>query len=252
MNKHSMRQRDTGHEHRLQGLLASSPEDCKQQIAVADYRSTGYVASEVLASIIRLRFGQSTGVLSAATEELNRRVVKMVEIHIRRKPGWRMLERNSSEVIVDAISYFWTTFMADSQTVCNAEVRFAVYLGNKVDDHMKHLLTEENTRTSVDGMMATDEDGDEMNFIDTIEDANCESPEAVAIRSQESKKIMSSFMALPHIERNAFYFRVECGYDWKAVAQFLGCSIPTAREYVNRSLQKLRGALNDQSNQERG
>lgn len=240
-----MRQRDPNHERRLQGLLTSSADDCKRQIAVSDYRKNDYVASEVLASIVRLRFGQTTGVLHAATEEMHRRVVKMVEIHTfrRHSDAWRELKHNCSEVVVDAISYFWTTFIEDEQVVCNAEVRFAVYLQNKVDDYMKHLLIEENTRKSINDIAASDEDGDEADFIDTVEDDIGKSPEAVAIKMQENEKINGAFMSLPRIERNAFYFRMECEYDWDTVAKFLGCSIPIARQHLNRGLEKLQGAL---------
>jgi len=240
-----MRQRDPNHERRLQSLLISSADDCKRQIAISDYRKNDYVASEVLASIVRLRFGQCTGVLHAATEELHRRVVKMVEIHTfqRHSDIWRELKRNCSEVVVDAISYFWTMFIADEQAVCNAEVRFAVYLQNKVDDYMTHLLIEENTRTSINDIAASDEDGDEVDFIDTVEDDFGESPDVAAITMQEREKINAALMSLPRIERNAFYFRVECEYDWEAVAKFLGCSIPTARQHLNRGLEKLQGAL---------
>lgn len=240
-----MRQRDPDHEQRLQALLLSSADDCKRQIAVSDYRKNDYVASEVLASIIRLRFGQSTGVLHAATEELHRRVVKMVEIYTfqRYSDVWRELKNNSSEVLVDTISYFWKTFIDDEQLVCNAEVRFFVYLQNRVDDYRRHLETEENTRKSINDIAASDEDGDEVDFIDTVEADFGESPETVAIRMQESKKINSALMSLPRIERNAFYFRVECEYDWDTVAKFLGCSIPTARQHLNRGVEKLQGAL---------
>lgn len=238
-----MRQRDPKHEQRLQSLLATSVDDCKRQIAVSDYQRTDYVASEVLATIIRLRYGQSTGILSVATEELHRRIVRRVEILIGDNVAWKELKRNCSEVLVDAVSYFWTKFIEDGQVVCNAEVRFAVYLQNKVYDYMRHLLTEENTRKSVDAMSASDEDGNETEFIDTVEDKHGESPEAAAIRKQESVKNASALMALLPAERHAFYFRMECGYDWKTVAQLLDCSIPTARQHLNRSLEKLQGAM---------
>jgi DNA-directed RNA polymerase specialized sigma24 family protein len=94
-------------------------------------------------------------------------------------------------------------------------------------------------------MSATGEDGDPMNFIDTVEDINGETPENAAMRRQLSAKMMGVLMALPKQERNAFYFRVECGYDWITVAKLLGCSIPTAREYVKRSLEKLQGVRDE-------
>lgn len=238
-----MRQRDPNHERRLRQMLGLDPDECKRQIAIGDYLQSGYVASEVLASLIRVRSGATTGVLSAATEALHRRVIEGAEMRIRTKAAWRQLEHNNSEVVAEAISYFWDKFLHDDQAVCNAEVRFAVYLENKVDDYMRHLLTEENTRPSVDDMVGTDEDGDEVDFIDTVKDANGESPEDAAARGQFSAKITSVLMALPRRERNAFYFRVECEYEWKKVGELLGCSIPTARELVKRSLEKLRGEL---------
>jgi hypothetical protein len=245
MKENNMRQRDPNHERRLQGLLILSADDFKRQIGVSDYRKSDYVASEVLTTIIRLRHGQSTGVLDAATEEMHRRVVKMVEIHTIRRHSdvWRELKRNCSEVVVDAVSYFWTTLISDEQAVCNAEVRFAVYLQNKVDDYMRHLLIEENTRTSINDFVASDEDGDEAEFIDTVEDDIGESPETIAIKRQESEKINNALMSLLRIEQNAYYFRVECEYDWDTVAKFLGCSIPIARQHLNIGFEKLRGAL---------
>jgi RNA polymerase sigma factor (sigma-70 family) len=237
-----MRQRDPNHEKRLRELLVLSPEDCKRQIATA-YRQPGFVPSEVLASLIRVRFGATNGVLSAAAEALHRRVVTGAEARIRTKEAWRKLERKNSEAVAEAIDYFWDKFLHDQQAVCNAEVRFAVYLKNKVDDYMLHLLTKENTMPSVDGMGAKDEDGEEAEFIDVVEDPNGESPEQAAMRGQLTTKMASALVALPRRERNAFYFRVECEYDWKKVADLLECSIPTARELVNKALKNLRGAL---------
>lgn len=238
-----MRQRDPNHESRLRQLLELSPEDCKRQMATADYRQPGYVASEVLASLIRVRFGAATGVLSAATEALLRRVITGTEARIRGKEAWRQLEHNNSEVVAEAIAYFWDKFLHDQQAVCNAEVRFAVYLKNKVDDYMIHLLTEENTMPSVDDMDTTDEDGDEVECYEMVKDPNCESPEEAAMRAQLSAKVTSALMVLPRPERNAFYFRIECEYDWNKVADLLECSVPTARKLVKRSLDKLQGAI---------
>jgi hypothetical protein len=238
-----MRQRDPIHDRRLQQVLLLDPQECKRQIAITDYRQPDYVASEVLASVIRARFGASNSVLSAATEALHRRVVEGAETRIRTKGAWRRLEQNNNVVVAEAISYFWEKFLDDEQVVCNAEVRFAVYLKNKVDDYMRHLLTEENTRPSVDDMGGMDENGQEVDFIDTVEDANGESPQEAAMRGQLSTKIVNALMSLPRRERNAFYFRVECAYEWKKVAALLKCSIPTARKLVEASVEKLKGEL---------
>ena len=193
--------------------------------------------------MVRVRFGYATGVLDVATEELHRRVISGVGLRVFNVPRWRELAANDSEVVAEASAYFWDKFLRDTQDVCNAEVRFKVYLDNRVDDYMRHLSTEENTRNSIDGMAAVDDDGNKANFIDMVEDLDGELPVESIIREQESAQVMSALMALPRKERNAFYFRVECRYDWSTVADFLGCSIPTARKLVKSSLEKLLGVL---------
>jgi hypothetical protein len=247
-----MRQRDPKHERRLGELIELSPEDCKKQIKTSDYNLPEYVSSEVLASLVRARFGAKTGVLSTATEELHRRVISGVEVRIRTKSKWQKLKFNNSEVIEDTVSYFWEIFLRDTQEVCNAEVRFYVYLSDRVDDFRKHLNTIENNRKSIDDMTVQNEDGDfKNNFIDTVEDNSTESSDFTATEeaviriedSQKSMKIMEVLSALPQNERNAYYFRVHCEYDWKTVAEFIGCSIPTARKHLNGSLLMLQGML---------
>jgi RNA polymerase sigma factor (sigma-70 family) len=154
---------------------------------------------------------------------------------------WRDIALNDSEAETEAVSYFWDKLLQDRQDVCNAEVRFAVYLENRVDDYMIHRLTSKNTMQSTDSMGAADEDGHEVAFIETVPDPTGVSPEQGAMQAQLSTAMMTVLVTLPTHERNAVYFRVGCDYDWKAVADLLDCSIPTARDLVNRGMTKLRG-----------
>lgn len=238
-----MRQRDQNHEDSLKKLVTLNADEGIRRIGINDYRNPEYVASEVLASIVRARFGAGTGVLTAATMALHHRVVEGAEIRAWSHSVWRDIARNNSEAIKDAIGYFWAKFVADKQAVCNAEVRFGVYLENKVDDYMRHLLTEENTRESIDAISVTDDDGEDANYIDIVKDLNGESPEEAAIRGQMSKVIAQAFLVLSERERQALYLRVECDYDWNTVAKDLACSIPTARNFVKTGLEKLRGEI---------
>ena len=116
-----------------------------------------------------------------------------------------------------------------------------------MDDFRDCLLTIENRRMSVEDMVILDEDGNfKNNFIDTVKDENGKSPEEILIHLEESKKsinIMTALSTLPQNERYSYYFRVQCEYDWKTTADFLGCSIPTARGYLKRSLDMLQGVL---------
>ena len=57
---------------------------------------------------------------------------------------------------------------------------------------------------------------------------------------------MSTRCAQARVERNAFYFRAEFKYEWKKVAELLGCSIPTARKYFDGAMEKLEGALDEE------
>ena len=132
---------------------------------------------------------------------------------------------------------------AETVAVSNAEVRFAVYVRDRFDDFMRHLRAEKNSMESVDTMTVTDREGSATPFIDTVEETDSEGPEEKLIGKQRNAKVLSTLMALPMIERNVFYFRVEFKYEWKKVAELLGYSIPTAKNHFKSAMKKLEGAL---------
>lgn len=236
-----MRQRDPIHQQRLEALLCLSPEDCKAELRVVSCKDPLYVPSEVLSSLVRARYGESNGILSLAAEALHRRVVSGVGSRIWSKAAWHSMAQHNSEVVKEAISYFWEKLLVDEQAVCNAEVRFGVYLANRVDDYMIHLLAKKNTNKSMQEMAARDENGQSVDFESTIEDSEYDGPLEEIIREEESTNLERKLMAMPKHERNAFYFRVECEYDWKTVARLLRCSIPTARKHLRIAIRRLEG-----------
>lgn len=238
----AMRKRDPKHEVSLNALIGLQPDQIKQQLLIDDYQHPDYVASEVLASLVRARYGKQSDLLEMITRAFHKRVIKGIQHCINRQETLRNLALSDNEFVGEATSYFWEKFSEDVQTVSNAEVRFWVYLQNKICDFKKHLQIEENTRLSIDSFTAADEESDSSNYIDTIVDESND-PEINAMRSQDKSRLMSTLMRLPQKERNAFYFRVECEYDWVKVAQLLECSIPTARSLLNLSIEKLQGAL---------
>lgn len=73
-----MRKRDPKHTAR-QALLQAQPKtEWLRQVAITDYKDPEYVASEVLAALIRVRFGVDTGQLDAAVNAL--KLIKQMRI----------------------------------------------------------------------------------------------------------------------------------------------------------------------------
>jgi RNA polymerase sigma factor (sigma-70 family) len=127
--------------------------------------------------------------------------------------------------------------------VSNCEVYFGKFVPERVDDYMRHLLTEKNSMESIDAMPVNDEEGNQTPLIDTVMDDNTETPEEVLMQAQQSAAVNGMLVSLPQAERKAFYFRMVCEYDWKKIAGLIGCSIPTARQHFNRSFEKLQGVM---------
>ena len=63
-----MRKRDPRHEAQVVVIQALSSSELIQRIGVHDHTDTHYIASEVLATLVRNRFGQTVGALDAAVE----------------------------------------------------------------------------------------------------------------------------------------------------------------------------------------
>ena len=238
-----MRKRDPKHEASLNVLIKLDTYDMKLLLSIDDYRNSDFIASEVLASLVIMKYGEQSDLLGAIVKSLHKRVIKGIQGCIKRNETLQVLVATNSEFVQETASYFWEKLLDDKQVVSNSEVRFGVYLQNRVVDYMRHLLTDENTRESMDNFANVDEEGNTSNFIDTVSGDHDDSPEMIAIRSQEQSKLMSALMGFPENERNAFYFRVECKYDWTTVAQFIGCSVPTARKLYNSCMEKLKGVF---------
>lgn len=152
-----------------------------------------------------------------------------------------MLGRGST-VIEDTIDYVWDSLL-EGEGVSNCEVYFVVFVRDRVDDYMRHLLTKKNSMESTDAMTVKDNDGNQTPFIETIEDYYTETPEELLMRTQQTAALRGRLISQPQAERNVFYFRIECEYGWKKVAEFMGCSIPTARQHLKRILSKLQEVM---------
>ncbi|AOJ02442.1 hypothetical protein WS70_11900 [Burkholderia mayonis] len=220
-----MRTRDSAHEAELKQIAALPEEQLLRRIQL-DHTEVGHVPSEVLATIVRTHFGRAAGVIAAAVAMLNRRIQLIVGKRWQGAKDRPEVERRGGQAFTDAIDYIWLKFFEDKAPLSNAEVRFGVFVRDRLDDFLRHLRTEMNSMDSVDGMQEAHEGAA---ILEGLEDPDGESPEEALEKKQLSAAAVKALMNLPRQERDAFYFRAELRYEWKQVAQLLRCSVPTAR-----------------------
>lgn len=236
-----MRKRQPKHENQLKSLESAATAEVIRRIGVGDYAAADFLDSEVLAALIRNRFRESDSIMHEAIYVLNKRIQVLVGKRLRNIIWDGMTERGST-VIEDTIDYVWDKLL-EEEGVSNSEAYFGVFVQDRVDDYMRHLLTQKNSMKSIDSMTVDDEEGNQTPLIDTITDGDAETPEEILIRTQETAAMRTQFASLPQPERSAFYFRIICEYDWSTVANLMDCSIPTARQHLKRSLEKLQGVM---------
>ena len=236
-----MRKRQPKHESQLESLETWTPAEVLRRIGIIDYKDNDFLDSEVLASLIRNRVHESVGVTTEATIVLNQRIQVLVGKRLRCLE-WYELTGRSNTVVEDTIDYVWDALLTE-EGLSNCEIYFAVFVRDRTDDYRRHLLAQKNSMVSIDTMTVEDKEGNQTPIIDMIKDDNAETPEEILMRTQQTLAVCSMLISLPQVERNAFYFRIECQYDWKKVAEFIGCSIPTARQHLKRSLEKLQGVM---------
>lgn len=237
-----MRNRDPRHEASLHAVLALKTAELIRRVGIGDHGHAEFIESEVLATLLRNRVGQATGVVTAIVEELNRRIQSLIGKRIRGFKGRPEVDRLGDRALLEAIDYIWDHFFGETVAVSNSEVRFAVYVRDRFDDFMRHLRTEKNSMDSIDGMDVVDSDGNATPFIETVEDRSAQSPEEAMMSAQKNAAVLDALMALPRAYRDAFYYRAEFEYEWKQVAELLGCSVTTAQKYYEVAMNKLKGA----------
>lgn len=235
-----MRTRETHHQAQLDAIPSLAIAGLTSRFELG-HQDPGHVASEVLATLVLNRVGQARGVTDAAAAALIKRIQSLVGKRWQGMKSRPEVLRRGSEAFEEVLDYVWDKLLEERGPLSNAEYRFAVYVGNRVDDFLRHLRAEKNSMDSVDGF--GDEDEGATLGADDVEDENAENPEQTLMRKQQSAKVNRVLMDLPKHERDAFYFRDEFKYEWAQVADMLGCSVPTARKYRNQAMEKLTGAM---------
>lgn len=232
---------DPKHQQECETFVLLEVSEAKRRLCIADFRTDGYVTSEVLASIVRARFGQQTGVLDLAARALYERLVRLAAAYLRKNSRWHGIANSSNETLNEIVSYIWDKLISDRAEVCFAEVRFLTYTEARIEDYLRSRLAQKNQTRSLDELHERDERAGRRPRAQLIRDETTDTPEEVAIREQTSAELNRALLALEPMERHAVHFRVQCELDWDQTAKALGCSIPTAKKHLERGLEKLRG-----------
>lgn len=241
---------DPRHKARLRAVQAASADEFKEWLKIVDYTDPNYIAPEVLASLVRIRFREEQGLDQLADRTLNERVWKRVTAMIGDHQQWRWVVRkeNQPEFVQDAAQEFWKKFVEDDKKhpgqLIFAEVRFGPYLEGCVKDYVKHLKRDKNKAkyfTDMDPVVVEqDEDASESTpFIENIPDPASDAWLRDLIVNDEAKTIKAVLDMLPHMERQAVILRGMYEYEWEVVARRLDCTPPTARKYYRQGKEKV-------------
>ena len=232
---------DPKHQQACEAFVRLEASEAKRRMGIADYHDEAYIPSEVLAALVRARFGQHNGVLDVAASTLFNRLVRLVGAYLRKNSRWQRVASSSSETRKEIVSYVWEKLLTDKSAVCFAEVRFLPFVEARAGEYLLSRLALKNQVKSLDARRGRDEEGEKRPAAELIEDDTTEPPEAAAIRAQVSDALARGLLALEPLERRAVYFYVLRECDWELTAKYLGCSITTAKKHLERGLERLQG-----------
>jgi hypothetical protein len=238
-----MIQPDPTHQANLNAVLKLTTQEIRRRLDIEDYRDSDYVASEVLVSMIRARFGKSSGLLDRAGAVLYKRLMKLISSYFAKNPNWRPVIDSSSETLKEASSTCWLALLSDTNPVTFAEVRFLPWVEARTLDFLRQQVAHKNQTLSLETMGNKENDGEMVAFANLLEDDEEDEPEAVFDRQQLEARLNAKWWSLEPLARKAVYYRLECEYEWKKVAEFLKCSVPTARKHYKTGLKQLEGAI---------
>ena len=74
MNKNGALEHDPDHLRRFQQLLMLDHNEVKALLLISDYMRDGFIPSEVLVSLIKVKHGKDSGLLNFIAIELNKRI----------------------------------------------------------------------------------------------------------------------------------------------------------------------------------
>jgi DNA-directed RNA polymerase specialized sigma24 family protein len=226
-------------------LLQLPEAEIRRRITIAKFNDAEFVASEVLVSLVRMRYGQGRGLLDRIVHELYGRLMRLIKQYFGKNPQWYGIVSASSEALREATSAAWEVLNKDPNRVSFAEVRFLPWVEARTEDYLQAQLAQKNSMTSYDARATADEDGNAMGPENPLTGDEQDVPERAFERKELSQHLQGLMMSWEPAVRHAVYFRLECDYDWEQVADLMGVSKPTARKYYNIGIERLNGAIND-------
>jgi len=239
---------EPAHQARLQTIQAASAEEFKQWLKVSDFNDPNYIAPEVLATLVRIRFREAQGLHEVAAKALHDRVWKRITGMIGDHPEWipAVKKENQPEFVDDAAQEFWKEFLKDDsehpEEHIFAEVRFGPYLEGCVKDYIKHLYADKNSAVAdtdvapVEIEKGEDGTGETTSIIDNAPDEQGENWLEELLAKDQVEVILKG---LPAKERLALILRGKFGYEWDIVAHNLGVSKPTAHKIYKQGKERV-------------
>lgn len=238
-----MAEPDPKHQAAHRALIVLNTAEILRRVQIRDYMDPDYVASEVLVTIVRARFGDRVGILDASASELYRRMTGMAGVWFSRHPAQQAILAITSDPEHDAAMDAWVALLQDPEPTSFAEVCLKDFLKKKLIDFVRTAFAQKRRADSLDAPVRG-LDGEHLGAVgDALLDDAQEDQLALAIKGQDIELVTAALLELPQQERNAINLRVLLGQKWEKVARVLGCSLPTARQHVKRGLMKLQGVL---------
>lgn len=234
---------DPKHQASLEQLIKLPDQEIRKRITIENHKDADFVDAEVIVTLVRMRFGQKSGLLDAAAAALTKRMNRLAGKYFKMYPQWETVVNASSETLAETTMSAWEALLADEEDVSFAEVRFLPWMERRILDYLKSQITLKNSMPSYDAMTVEDEEGNETGLENLLAADEEDTPEAEFDRKKLSDDLFALMMTWEEGVRQAVYFRLEFEYDWKLVAELLQTSIPTARKYYKIGIERLNGAI---------
>lgn len=228
------------HEIQLSQVLRMQRNQLLAALAVRKHSMTGYIASEVLVTLVRGSFGTSSNVRDAVAIALNERLVILLKLFLRYNPEWYSIVSRSSESEVEAIAYTRERIFSNTAEVSFAEVTFFEFVRLRLLDWFKSQTRLKNSVQSVDALeRPEDEDGNTLSLVDQIEDEFGLSPEKQLERKQLIERCRGAIYLLPEKQRTALTLCELQDMTHKEAANVMNLSESSVQKYVKAALKGL-------------
>lgn len=238
---HQSYTRRTEHEIQLSQVLRMQREQLLAALAVKHHSNDGYIASEVLVTLVRGSYGTTCSVRDAIALTLHERLIKLFKNFLQCNPEWYSIVSRSSETETEAIAYTRERIFTNRAEVSFAEVTFFEFVRLRLLDWFKSQTRLKNSVQSVDAIeRPDDEDGNAISLVDQVEDEFGLSPENALERKQLIERCRGAIYRLPEKQRTALTLCELQDLTHKEAADVMHLSESSVQKYVKAALKGLR------------